>query len=843
MSARVRRPPERSAAERTAQEQPRYNFPTNLAQPQPRHVPARPENQRGLGSGRLAAGACEIGNLDLDEPCAEAFGFYEDLGIEDRASRVANRDLPQERRAVHVDVVEVADREAEERAEEAAVHARDERPVEIVVRARARVSRDDVGLRGQGEVAADRVRIHREVRRHEDEELAPSRAHRGGDSRADAPVHRMPHQPNTRVARSHRLGERSSRIGAPVIDDDDLERDAEAFQRRNELADGRLELPGFVVRGHADGHDGCIILRRIRHRAASIRHRTALKSNPPAPSGRGFWGDSWQDIARVWCATNRTLLARRCEPRASRPRLMAPSIAGGSGSPVPDATPAAGPACAAARRAIRPVGRAALDRRIAAAPVGARRFSVRARRLCDHPILEALGLSDLLLHGRSIRAHHRRAAHPQSFPRRGRASLPALFPERGSVVPGAADLAPRRDGRSLRQVDRGRPRHGRRRHRGRCGRGRDHVEDRVPKPALVDGAALSRDDARFLPPLANDVETVFMVSFFACFLLFYLLYRTRSPWFLYPAILFGGIAFYSYSVGQVVMAAASGLLLLVDLPYHVRKWRFVLPGLVLIAVVAFPLLRFRHDEPNAARGQLSRVSSYWLSNAPIQEKAKHYGQEWLAGLSPHVLVLPDDDRLDPSSHGRLRSDPDGGASPRGDRFRALPLADPEGAVSRRPGLRARSPGRSGARRDCHHADAFLRSARDDSGRSRRLAAVRADRAASRPMGGRRRALPAALRVIHGAARRCAPQRAALVSRLWPVRAAMGSEADFRGRAEISAGGSPDEDCRCLPTGRTAPISILIFSSRWARRTPRAFSWEACTMPRREASRTSRTPFS
>lgn len=109
-------------------------------------------------------------------------------------------------------------------------------------------------------------------------------------------------------------------------------------------------------------------------------------------------------------------------------------------------------------------------------------------------------------------------------------------------------------------------------------------------------------------------ETVFMAAFYACFLLFYLLYRCSSPWFLYPAVFFGACAFYSYSVGQIVAAVAATLLLVVDIPYHIRQWRHVLPGLLLLVVVALPLYWFWRAQPQAAPGQLTRVSSYLLGD-------------------------------------------------------------------------------------------------------------------------------------------------------------------------------------------------------------------------------------
>jgi hypothetical protein len=63
-------------------------------------------------------------------------------------------------------------------------------------------------------------------------------------------------------------------------------------------------------------------------------------------------------------------------------------------------------------------------------------------------------------------------------------------------------------------------------------------------------------------------ETVMMVSFYACFICAYLLYRYRSPRYLAPALIFGAATFYSYTNGQGVMLVSGVLLLCSDLRYH-----------------------------------------------------------------------------------------------------------------------------------------------------------------------------------------------------------------------------------------------------------------------------------
>lgn len=68
-------------------------------------------------------------------------------------------------------------------------------------------------------------------------------------------------------------------------------------------------------------------------------------------------------------------------------------------------------------------------------------------------------------------------------------------------------------------------------------------------------------------------ETAEMVAFYALFILCYLLYRTRSPGWAFPALVFAAAAFYSYSNGQAIIGLLALALLVVDAPYHWRVLR------------------------------------------------------------------------------------------------------------------------------------------------------------------------------------------------------------------------------------------------------------------------------
>ncbi len=140
-------------------------------------------------------------------------------------------------------------------------------------------------------------------------------------------------------------------------------------------------------------------------------------------------------------------------------------------------------------------------------------------------------------------------------------------------------------------------------------------------------------------------ETVMMSSFFAVFLLCYLLYRTRNPRYLFAAVMFGAATFYTYSNGQIIMAAAAALLLLSDLPYHVKQWRTVLLALLLVAVLAVPLLRFRATQPESMTTHLRAINSYWFEAKPLSAKLGQFVKTYTYGLSPAYWFTPNEHDL------------------------------------------------------------------------------------------------------------------------------------------------------------------------------------------------------
>jgi hypothetical protein len=133
-----------------------------------------------------------------------------------------------------------------------------------------------------------------------------------------------------------------------------------------------------------------------------------------------------------------------------------------------------------------------------------------------------------------------------------------------------------------------------------------------------------------------------MAAMYACFVASYLLYRYRSPRFVYAAIVFGAATFYSYSNGQGVMLLTGALLGVSDARYHWQQRRMVLPVVVLGALMALPYVRFRVTHPDALREHLANLDSYWLQPAPLSQKLATFATIYVRLLDPRYWFFPNE---------------------------------------------------------------------------------------------------------------------------------------------------------------------------------------------------------
>jgi 4-amino-4-deoxy-L-arabinose transferase-like glycosyltransferase len=136
-------------------------------------------------------------------------------------------------------------------------------------------------------------------------------------------------------------------------------------------------------------------------------------------------------------------------------------------------------------------------------------------------------------------------------------------------------------------------------------------------------------------------ETAVFVAFYAGALCSYLLYRYRSPRFLYPTLFFAALAFYSYNPAQLIVPVTALVLLVSDWRYHWENRRIAVKGAVLLAALALPYLRFRIANPDSSGNLLRLLGSYLVDDAiPLAEKIRLYVSEYFFGLSAWYWYIP-----------------------------------------------------------------------------------------------------------------------------------------------------------------------------------------------------------
>jgi 4-amino-4-deoxy-L-arabinose transferase-like glycosyltransferase len=147
-------------------------------------------------------------------------------------------------------------------------------------------------------------------------------------------------------------------------------------------------------------------------------------------------------------------------------------------------------------------------------------------------------------------------------------------------------------------------------------------------------------------------ETVVGASFFACFLLCYLLYRNRSAKWIYGAVVFGAAAFYSYSNQQLPLLFLSAALYISDYSYHRSNRMEVLQAMVLACLLAMPFVQFQILHPGGYASHLKAIQSYIVAPIPIGEKLQFFAENYLRGISPNYWISPSNGEVDqvPNQH-------------------------------------------------------------------------------------------------------------------------------------------------------------------------------------------------
>jgi hypothetical protein len=139
-------------------------------------------------------------------------------------------------------------------------------------------------------------------------------------------------------------------------------------------------------------------------------------------------------------------------------------------------------------------------------------------------------------------------------------------------------------------------------------------------------------------------QTAEAVAFYAWFLYFYMRYRYGDRRWLFLALLFGALTFYTYTAVQMVVVVTGALLLLTDIRYHLRDWRIGALGVLFLILLIVPYMRFRLGHPGSVTEHLRMLDSYWIHDISLSQKLHRFWDEYILGLSPRYWYDPDNSR-------------------------------------------------------------------------------------------------------------------------------------------------------------------------------------------------------
>lgn len=140
-------------------------------------------------------------------------------------------------------------------------------------------------------------------------------------------------------------------------------------------------------------------------------------------------------------------------------------------------------------------------------------------------------------------------------------------------------------------------------------------------------------------------EGAFLGPSIACFLTCYLLYRTRHPAWIVPAMACGAVAFYTYGNGQGLMLVLGLLLLARDVRYHARNCRWGVVGLAVGLALFYPYARFHLMHPEMLQEPFANVSTFLTLDIPWWEKVRTYVRLYGLAFNPFNWFTPVTDEL------------------------------------------------------------------------------------------------------------------------------------------------------------------------------------------------------
>jgi hypothetical protein len=123
----------------------------------------------------------------------------------------------------------------------------------------------------------------------------------------------------------------------------------------------------------------------------------------------------------------------------------------------------------------------------------------------------------------------------------------------------------------------------------------------------------------------------------------YLLYRLRSPRYVFLALAMAAATFYSYTAGQGIVLVMGVLLLATDARYHFRQPPARIAAAAAFALLlAFPAWREHRLHPGTTMQQLQKLGAYWARPLPLPQKLRIFAHNYATGFEPRYWFQPNE---------------------------------------------------------------------------------------------------------------------------------------------------------------------------------------------------------
>lgn len=141
-------------------------------------------------------------------------------------------------------------------------------------------------------------------------------------------------------------------------------------------------------------------------------------------------------------------------------------------------------------------------------------------------------------------------------------------------------------------------------------------------------------------------ETSMATSFYAGFLLFYLLYRNKSRWFIFPTALFFAFTFYGYSNAQLIASATLLMLVISDIKFHFKNWKINILAVIFGLILASPFYNFQRLHNRGIINHLCTVESLWCSKVSVNSKIFHLFNNYRKAIDLRYWFFPHTSELE-----------------------------------------------------------------------------------------------------------------------------------------------------------------------------------------------------